>query len=266
MAAILHNEQAKTVTTPETAPEPYLLISGASSGIGREMAIDLSGSHRLVLSGRDTDRLEETRRLCRDPVRHLCWAQDLSRITELVETLPEFLSSSGIQVAAFVHCAALLKVLPLRSISIAHAQEVMNTNTLAAMEITRLLLRKNVNGKALRNIVFISTIASQFGAKGFTAYCASKAGLDGLMKALAVELGPEVRVNSVLPGGVRTPMTEAMFADPETAERLTRDYPLGIGEPSDVSQAVAFLLSDQARWITGHQMVVDGGRSANISA
>jgi NAD(P)-dependent dehydrogenase (short-subunit alcohol dehydrogenase family) len=137
---------------------------------------------------------------------------------------------------------------------------------LAAMEITRVLMRKNVNHKSLESIVFISSIASQFGAKGFTAYCASKAGLDGLMKALAVELGPEVRVNSVLPGGVRTPMTDAMFDDPATAERLTRDYPLGIGLPSDISDAVAFLMSAQARWITGHQLVVDGGRSANISA
>jgi NAD(P)-dependent dehydrogenase (short-subunit alcohol dehydrogenase family) len=160
----------------------------------------------------------------------------------------------------------MLQVLPLRSISIAHAQAVMNTNVLSAMEITKVLLRKNANGKMLKNVVFISSIASQFGAKGFTAYSASKAGLDGLMKSLAVELGPEVRVNSVLPGSVRTPMTEKMYADPQTAERLTRDYPLGIGLPVDISKAVAFLLSDESRWITGHQLVVDGGRSANISA
>lgn len=247
-------------------PTPYLLITGASSGIGREMAIALSAQHRLILSGRDGERLEATRQASRSPERQLCWARDLSDVTSLAEALPEFLQANGASVSGFVHCAALLKVLPLRSISIAHAQDVMNTNVLAAMEITRLLMRKNVNHKALRNIVFISSIAAQFGAKGFTAYCASKAALDGLMKALAVELGPEVRVNSVLPGSVRTPMTEAMYADPEVAERLTRDYPLGVGLASDITDAVAFLLSDQARWITGHQMVVDGGRSANISA
>jgi NAD(P)-dependent dehydrogenase (short-subunit alcohol dehydrogenase family) len=61
-------------------------------------------------------------------------------------------------------------------------------------------------------------------------------------------------------------MTEAMYADPILAERLTKDYPLGVGLPSDISDAVGFLLSQKARWITGHQMVVDGGRSANISA
>ena len=246
--------------------DPCLLITGASSGIGREMAVDLSKQHRLILSGRDKARLEETRSLCHEPARHLCWAFDLADVSALASNLPEFLAENQAQVSGFVHCAALLKVLPLRSISIDHAQSVMNTNVLAAMEITRLLMRKNVNQKALASIVFISSIASQFGAKGFTAYTASKAALDGLMKSLAVELAPDVRVNSVLPGGVRTPMTEAMYADPEMSERLTRDYPLGVGFPSDVTDAVRFLLSDQSRWITGHQLVVDGGRSANISA
>ncbi len=245
---------------------PCLLITGASSGIGREMSINLSKHYRLILNGRDIVRLEETRSLCHEPTRHLCWAFDLADVSALGSSLPDFLVGNHVQVTGFVHCAAQLKVLPLRSISIDHAQSVMNTNALAAMEITRLLMRKNVNQKALESIVFISTIASKFGAKGFTAYSASKAALDGLMKSLAVELAPEVRVNSVLPGGVRTPMTDAMYADPEISDRLTRDYPLGIGFPSDVTNAVKFLLSDQSRWITGHQLVVDGGRSVNISA
>lgn len=252
--------------TVQTTPDRYLLLTGASSGIGREMAFDLSSRYRLILSGRDLVRLEETRAGCDSPELHLCWPCDLGQVNTLATTLPGFLQAHDARVGGFVHCAALLKVLPLRSIPIEHAQAVMNINALAAMEITRLLMRKNVNQKALESIVFISSIASQFGAKGFTAYCASKAALDGLMKAMAVELAPDVRVNSVLPGGVRTPMTEAMYSDPATAERLTRDYPLGVGLPSDIARAVGFLLSDQARWITGHQLVVDGGRSANISA
>lgn len=250
----------------QAAPARFLLITGASSGIGREMAVALSGEYRLILNGRDAERLELTRQRCQSPDQHLCWPHDLAEVGQLADALPVFLREHDACVTRFVHCAAMLNVLPLRSITIAHAQDVMNINMFAAMEITRLLMRKNVNHKALQAIVLISSIASQFGAKGFTAYCASKAALDGLMKALAVELGPEVRVNSVLPGGVRTPMTDAMFNDPDTAQRLTRDYPLGVGLPSDITAAVAFLLSDQARWITGHQMVVDGGRSANISA
>jgi NAD(P)-dependent dehydrogenase (short-subunit alcohol dehydrogenase family) len=252
--------------TEQVDDGPYLLITGASSGIGRDMAVALSAKYRLILNGRDVERLEATRLQCRSPDRQLCWARDLVDVDGLDGTLAPFLKEHGASVAGFVHCAAMLNVLPLRSITVEHAQQVMNVNVLAAMEIVKVLRRKNVNGRALASVVFISTIASQFGAKGFTAYCASKAALDGLMKALAVELAPDVRVNSVLPGGVRTAMTESMFADPATAERLLRDYPLGAGLPSDVTDAVEFLLSDRARWITGHQMVVDGGRSANISA
>lgn len=250
----------------QIAREGYLLLTGASSGIGRDMAIALSQHYRLILNGRDTERLEATRQACRTPSAHRYWASDLNNVQDIAQSLPEFLEQNDANVLGFIHCAALLKVLPQRSISLSHAQEAMNVNMFSAMEIVRLLMRKNVNHKALRNIVFISSIASQFGAKGFTAYCASKAALDGLMKALAIELGPEVRVNSVLPGGVRTPMTKSMYDDPVTAAKLTCDYPLGMGLPSDISNAVEFLLSDKARWITGHQLVVDGGRSANISA
>jgi len=129
-----------------------------------------------------------------------------------------------------------------------------------------LLVKKNVNQRQLRSIVFVSSTASMFGAKGFNLYCASKGALDSLMRALAVELAPEIRVNSVLPGGVRTAMTQSMFEDPQLAERLESQYPLGAGRASDVAAAVRFLLSDEARWITGQQLVVDGGRTANISA
>lgn len=246
-------------------PDSYVLITGASSGIGRNVAISLSSRYRLILGGRDIERLQKTQSECRNEDWHHCWPFDLAEVSALAEALPFVLRMCGARVTGFVHCAAQFNVLPVRSISIDEALTTMNTNTLSAMEITRLLLRKDVNYKALVNIVFVSSIASKFGAKGFSSYCASKAALDGLMRALAVELGPRVRVNSVLPGAVRTAMTETMYADPTVADGLTRDYPLGTGRPSDISDAVTFLLSDQARWITGHEMVVDGGRSANIS-
>jgi NAD(P)-dependent dehydrogenase (short-subunit alcohol dehydrogenase family) len=266
MVDISPDKDEKAAMSEPSMSAGHVLITGASSGIGREMAISLSSSYQVILSGRDSARLEEARRACDAPEQHLCWTCDLSDVGALADALPMFLREHHVRVSGFVHCAAMLSVLPLRSITVAHARSVMDTNVLAAMEVTRLLMRKNVNDKALANIVFISSIASRFGAKGFSAYCASKAALDGLMKALAVELGPQVRVNSVLPGGVRTPMTEVMYADPALAERLTQDYPLGVGVPSDVTKAVAFLLSDEARWITGLEMVVDGGRSVNISA
>jgi NAD(P)-dependent dehydrogenase (short-subunit alcohol dehydrogenase family) len=248
------------------APPSFLLLTGASSGIGRDMAVALSRRHRLVLAGRDAQRLEATRLACESPDRHVTWCHDLADVEGIANSLGACLAASPACIDAFVHCAATLSVLPLRNLTAAHVQRVMATNVLSAFEITRLLMRRDVNQKRLRNVVFISTIAAQFGAKGFAAYSASKAALDALMRSMAVELAPDVRANSVLPGAVRTPMTAGMFDDPETAARLLRDYPLGVGEPRDVIDAVEFLLSDQARWITGQPLAVDGGRTANISA
>ena len=96
-------------------------------------------------------------------------------------------------------------------------------------------------------------------------YGASKAALDGLMRSLAVELAPKVRVNSVLPGAVITEMTKSIFENEEVSQRMSAQYPLGIGLPNDIAEAVSFLVSDHARWITGQQLTVDGGRSINIT-
>jgi NAD(P)-dependent dehydrogenase (short-subunit alcohol dehydrogenase family) len=244
----------------------FILLTGASSGIGREIAIAISEYHHLILGGRDITRLQETQEACYSPSNHVIWPFDLQEVDSIEKSLSEFIKVNDSPVSGFVHCAAIFNMLPLRSSNVKQTINVMNTNVISAMEIVRLLTRKNINAKNLQSVAFISSIASQFGARGLTTYCSSKAALDGLMRALAVELAPDVRVNSVLPGGVRTPMTEEMFDDPATAERLTRDYPLGIGLTSDITNAVSFLLSDKARWITGQQLVVDGGRSVNISA
>ena len=85
------------------------------------------------------------------------------------------------------------------------------------------------------------------------------------MRSLAMELAPEVRINSVLPGGVRTRMTEHMYEDEELINRMAATYPLGLGDVNDIYHAVRFLLSDEARWITGQQITVDGGRTINVT-
>ncbi len=242
------------------------LVTGASSGIGREIAIHLSQSRRLILHGRDLKRLDETRSLCANHAQHEVWAIDLGKPSEIEGALSGFLLNQELAVDCFVHSAGVLKIMPMRNMGLNEAEEIMAVNFFSAAEIVRLLLRRSVNHRQLRSIVFISSTASKFGARGFNYYCASKGALDSLMRALAVELAPKIRVNSVLPGGVKTPMTESMFDDPELASRLEADYPLGLGELSDIAAAVEFLLSDEAGWITGEQLVIDGGRTVNISA
>ncbi|MBW9332831.1 SDR family oxidoreductase [Herbaspirillum sp. RU 5E] len=254
-------DQARINMTPELCT----LVTGASSGIGRETALRLSQHGPLLLHGRDVARLEETRVRCQHPERHHLWPHDLADLAGIERSLVQLLAAQGLQVARFVHCAGVLQVGPLRLLDRGAIERTMNVNFLSAVEITRLLVRKKINEKALNGVVFVSSTASQFGAKGFGIYCASKSALDGYMRALAVELAPAVRVNAVLPGAVRTAMTEHMFEDADVLERMQRDYPLGVGEQADIAAAVNFLLSDEARWVTGQQLVVDGGRTVNIT-
>lgn len=245
---------------------PWTLITGASSGLGREIAILFSQSRRLILNGRDADRLNETRKLCAMPERQLVWPMDLGRPADIETALRGFLGLHQASIECFVHCAATLKILPMRQMELALAYEIMNVNFFAAAEIVRLLVKRTVNRQQVRNVVFVSSTASQFGAKGFSLYCASKGALDSLMRALAVELAPETRVNSVLPGGILTPMTASILSDQQLAAQIESGYPLGLGRPSDIAAAVEFLCSEKARWVTGHQLIVDGGRTVNISA
>ncbi len=247
-----------------TCPDNYTLVTGASAGIGRAIAIRLSVEGKLILHGRDTGRLEETRRLCHGDG-HLLWPYDLKLVDGLADALARLLQENQITVGCFIHSAGMVTILPARSIGHAVVEEIMAVNFTSAVEIISMLLNKKVNPQKPRHILFISSIWSQFGARGHSLYCASKAALDGYMRALAVELAPDTRVNSLVLGAVNTRMAEGGLSDPEIVANLQRQYPLGVGAPEDPAEVAAFLVSDKARWITGQQFVVDGGRTANMS-
>lgn len=242
----------------------YLLITGASSGIGRQIAIDLSQHYRIVLGGRDKERLEGVAAAC-SADEHLIWDYDLAQVEGVERSLANFLAQNDCRIAGFVHSAGYMKTVPMKMASVELFQSSFNVNVTSAAMIVKVLASKRANGDALRSAVLVSSNISNFGAKAFAAYAASKAAADGLMRCLAVELAPRVRVNSVLPGGVRTAMTEHMYQDQTLIERMAAAYPLGLGKPQDISRAVSFLLSDDARWITGQQLTVDGGRTINIT-
>ncbi len=242
----------------------FLLVTGASSGMGEEIAVSLSSTYNILLGGRDKDRLKAVREKCAEG-RHITWAYDLSNVENLEASLSQLISREGIKVTHFVHCAGNMKMYPLRMLQAPLFDAAFHVNVVSAALIMKVLTGKRGNDRSLRSAVFISSNISNFGAKAFSVYGASKAALDGLMRSLAVELAPGVRVNSVLPGGVHTRMTDAMYQDQALIDRMAATYPLGLGDVTNVRDAVAFLLSDRAAWITGQQLTVDGGRTVNIT-
>lgn len=242
----------------------YLLVTGASSGIGKEIAVQLSEFYNIILCGRNHENLENTKSACQNSDLHLIWEYDLNDIENLESSLSSFLVENCCNVSYFVHSAGYIKTVPLKMTSVDSFKSSFNVNVISAALIMKVLVKNNVNKKVLQAAVFISSNISNFGAKAFSSYSSSKAALDGLMRSLAVELAP-VRVNSVLPGGVRTAMTEHMYENIELIERMEKTYPLGLGKTTDISSVVKFLLGDDSCWITGQQIVVDGGRSVNIT-
>ena len=235
-----------------------ILITGASSGMGREMAIRFSEQYRVIVNGRNLERLQETISMCQNAEQQLIWQYDLSNIDGLEESLTLFLKAEGITVNYYVHCAGMMKNYPIKMVNVELLQQTFNTNVFSAELITKLLVNKKLNNNSLKSI-------SGFGAKAHSVYGASKGAVDAMMKSLAMELAPNIRVNSVLPGAVKTMLTEHIFEDENLINRMKETYPLGLGTTSDIYEAVRFLLSEEARWITGQQLYVDGGRTVNIT-
>lgn len=242
-----------------------ILITGASSGMGRDMSIRFSKQYRVIINGRNLERLQETVSLCNNSDQHLIWQYDLSNIDDLEESLSGLLKELPEPVNYYVHCAGMMKNYPIKMVNVELLRQTFNTNVFSAELIAKLLVNKKLNKNAIKSIVYISSNISGFGAKAHSVYGASKGAVDALMKSLAMELAPAIRVNSVLPGAVRTALTEHIYEDEALIKRMEETYPLGLGTTSDIYEAVKFLLSDEARWITGQQLYVDGGRTVNIT-
>jgi len=240
----------------------FTLITGASSGIGEAIALDLSPTFDLILHGRDASRLEAVLSRCARPGSHQVWNCDLAAVAKTGTSLQEFLVKRELQVQGFIHCAGMVKVSALRLSTLHDMQKIFAVNLFSAMAIVQSLLARNTGTRGLRQILLISSAASLRGEKGVALYAATKGALDALVKSLSVELAPAVRVNAVLPGLIETKMTVAALRNPELQNQVDRNYPLGIGHVQDVVNTVRYLISDDARWITGALWAVDGGRTA----
>ncbi len=235
-----------------------ILVTGASSGIGRACAI-LAGrlGASVVLVARDEQRLKET--LAEMPTgEHTSISFDLKDLDHCEELFVRCASEKKLN--GIVHAAGIGPAMPIQSVSLAAMQDVMSINYFAFMELVKWFSKKKYSSGG--SIVGVSSVAGSVGWPGVSLYGGSKGAMDSSVRSLALELAPKkIRVNSVVPSNIHTPMLDGMLsvAGDEAVRQVLAKQPLGIGEPEDVAHAVAFLLSDAAKFITGTQLVVDGG-------
>jgi NAD(P)-dependent dehydrogenase (short-subunit alcohol dehydrogenase family) len=241
-----------------------VLITGASTGIGRACALLLSQlGAKLVLNGRNETALQETLSLLSGSG-HITAPFDMFNTDELCDWVKSLTKNHG-YLDCFVHCAGVQITKPIRLFNQAFFDETMHVNLASAMAIAQGFRMKRNRSKQ-GSIVFVSSIAGLIGQTGNTVYGASKAGLMSLTRGLAMEfLRDNIRVNCVAPALVATDMatrTQQSMTDAQYQHMLNQ-HPMGVGEPSDVANAVAFLLSDAAKWINSVTLPVEGGYLAN---
>ena len=238
--------------------DKYILITGASSGIGRAVAIKLSTEYPLILCGRNIEKLEITKSQCYPSCKIIFWPFDLQKVEDIGISLASFIKEQSVSIGGFVHSAGISPISPLRMLTLTTIHEIMTVNFLSAVEVLKVLSSKKINSKCLNSVVFISSIAAVCGVKGQAVYSASKGALNAFARSMAAELAPNVRVNCVMPGGLCTAMTEEMYESSPEPDKLDNNL-LGAGSVDDIAEAVYYLLSDKSRWVTGQALAVDGG-------
>ena len=234
-----------------------ILVTGSSSNIGRKIAIRCSEmGAKVVVVARDEERMKETlAKMDGDGHKYMqVDLADAASIAALTESLPTL--------DGLVMCAARFDSTPVKNIKRETIQAMFETNTFANFELVQKLLKQKKIEKG-GSIVFISSVASMRPYKGNSLYSATKGAINSFSKVLATELGAKrIRVNCIHPGIVRRDegvREGALTVEQQRAEM--EKFPLGMGETDDIAYASVYLLSDVAKWITGIDLIVDGGQS-----
>ena len=234
-----------------------ILVTGASSGIGKVVAQECAKmGASLVISGRNPERLHETF-VSLEGGGHIEIVADLLQYEDI-----ESLTGQCPLLDGFSNNAGITKILLLKNLQRKYLEEIMNTNAIAPILLTQLLTKKK-KWKKPSSIVFTSAISGNYCVHyGESMFAASKGGVCGFAKGAALDLAAQnIRVNCVTPGVIKTDslMNSGVLTQEELKEKENY-FPLKrFGDPKDVALAVIYLLSDASSWVTGDNLILDGG-------
>ncbi|MBR5039054.1 MAG: SDR family oxidoreductase [Prevotella sp.] len=233
-----------------------VLVTGASSGIGRATAIECSKmGASVIITGRNEERLNETFKAL-EGEGHQQIVADLTNQEDIDNLVSQIGALDGL-----VNNAGLGRNKPIGFIKMDDLEYVYQTNVFACILLTKSLLKKKKINKG-GSLVFTSSISSCLNTPGIAMYASSKAAVSSFMRSCAVELGEkQIRSNAVLPGMVETKLITRGDYTEEDLDKDRNLYPLKrYGKPHEIAYAIIFLLSDASSWVTGTSLVVDGGR------
>lgn len=233
-----------------------ILVTGASSGIGRAAAIECSKlGAKVIITARNEERLSLTLKELEGDGHQmiLCDLNDESAIDNMVAEMPE--------IQGLVNNAGYTKIMPVQFINANDINSIFQVNTVAPMILFQKLLKKKKLKKGA-SVIFTSSMAGLgFTTVGNSMYTASKGAISSFIRCTALELASKnIRVNAVCPAMVDTGILDSGIVTKEQLEEDMKRYPLGrFGRPNDIAWAMIYLLSDASSWMTGNNLVIDGG-------
>ena len=240
------------------------LVTGGASGIGYAIAQEfVKNDIYTVIIGRNKEKLQTAK----DSLGDLCetLSFDLGELSKIPGVIQEIADRLG-RIDILVNNAGINMKKEYCDVRDEDFMSIIQTNLISIFAISREVVKFMIP-KGKGSIINISSMASQYGIPKVIAYTASKSALDGMTRAMAVELSPKgIRVNSIAPGFIATDMSaKALNNDPERKQKVMSRTPMGyLGEPSDIGTTAVFLASDAAKYITGVILPVDGGNSVGF--
>ena len=247
---------------PYSLQDKSIVVFGASSGIGQATAQFLSTlGANIILTGRSKDKLNDTLQNMENKKNHVVRTLDLQVPDQVKGWLKEVVQETGVKLDGMVYSAGIHYFTPLRSINYDHMQQMLNVNINSIIQLLGSFSNRNISNDN-SSVVLLSSVSAIAGEKGTVGYSAAKGAMNSIVKSAAVELAQrQIRVNSILPGIVETDMSRKIQTSlgEESFKQVENKHLLGIGKPEDIAFCIGYLLAPASRWVTGTNIVIDGG-------